>query len=112
MITAKSLTVQRGTKILLDHAAVSIFSGQKVGLIGENGCGKSTLFSLILGESKPDGGDLMLTPRLSIAHLSQETPASDESALEYVKNGDHELRKIEKALLKAEAENNANKLAD
>jgi len=75
-----------------------------------NGCGKSSLFALILGELHPDRGDFEMPPKLSIAHVAQETPALDKSALDYVVDGDTELRQIEARLAEAEARNDGNQI--
>lgn len=104
MITIRQLRLQRGQKILFQAADASILPGRKVGVIGKNGCGKSSLFSLLSGELLPDGGEVTLPPRWRIAQVAQETPALDTPALEYVLDGDHEFRRLEKALQTAEGE--------
>ena len=75
MITLKNLSLQRGTKLIFERVNLTIYAGQKVGVVGANGCGKSTLFALFLDEIHPDAGDLELPPRITIAHVAQETPA-------------------------------------
>ncbi|TJZ76241.1 ATP-binding cassette domain-containing protein [Chitiniphilus eburneus] len=100
MIRLKSLTLRRGTKVLLDQAELTIHPGQKVGVVGANGAGKSSFFALLRGELHPDGGDLELPPRLVIGHVAQETPALPASALDYTLDGDTELRAIEAELAK------------
>lgn len=102
MIKLQELTLQRGTKILFDHASATIFARQKIGLIGINGCGKSSLFSLLLKEIEPDGGELFVQENLQIVHLSQETPNSDLPAIEYVMQGDKELIEILEKINQAE----------
>lgn len=104
MITIRQLRLQRGQKILFQAADASILPGRKVGVIGKNGCGKSSLFSLLSGELLPDGGEVTLPPRWRIAQVAQETPALDTPALEYVLDGDHEFRRLEKTLQTAEGE--------
>lgn len=104
MITIRQLCLQRGQKILFQATDASILPGRKVGVIGKNGCGKSSLFSLLSGELLPDGGEVTLPPRWRIAQVAQETPALDTPALEYVLDGDHEFRRLEKALQTAEGE--------
>lgn len=104
MITIRQLRLQRGQKILFQATDASILPGRKVGVIGKNGCGKSSLFSLLSGELLPDGGEVTLPPRWRIAQVAQETPALDTPALEYVLDGDHEFRRLEKALQTAEGE--------
>ncbi|EIJ41526.1 ATPase component of ABC transporters with duplicated ATPase domain [Beggiatoa alba B18LD] len=102
MITLRNLSLQRGTKLLLNNVDLTLFRGQKVGIVGSNGCGKSSLFSLLLGELHADQGDIDLPPVLSIAHVAQETPALTVSAIEYVLAGDAELKSIEQALVIAQ----------
>lgn len=102
MLNFKQCTLRRGTKVLFEDASFTIHHGQKVGITGVNGCGKSSLFSLILGELHPDTGDFEMPPKLSIAHVAQEIPALSKSALDYVVDGDAELRQIEARLAEAE----------
>ncbi|WP_066568983.1 ABC-F family ATP-binding cassette domain-containing protein [Snodgrassella sp. CFCC 13594] len=104
MIELKKLTLQRGTKVLLEHANLSINPGQRVGLIGKNGTGKSSLFALIKGEINQDGGDILIPKHWRLAAVKQETPALDEAALVYVLQGDAELQNFQAALKAAEAD--------
>jgi ATP-binding cassette, subfamily F, member 3 len=101
MITLRNLSLQRGTKLLFLNANLTIYPGQKVGIIGANGCGKSSLFALLLGYLQPDQGDVKLPSDLQKAHVAQETPAIEQPAIEYVLDGDAGLREIEAALEKA-----------
>ena len=112
MITAKQIAFRRGTKLLLDDANMTIHPGQKVGLVGANGCGKSSLLSLILGGLQTDAGELTLPANWQIATVKQETPALDRSALEYVIDGFAELREVEQALEQAERQNDGNRLGE
>ncbi|ALG67386.1 ATP-binding cassette domain-containing protein [Beggiatoa leptomitoformis] len=102
MITLRNLSLQRGTKPLLSNVDITLFRGQKVGIVGANGCGKSSLFALLLGELHADQGDIDFPPTVSIAHVAQETPALDMSAIDYVLEGDAELKTIEQALVIAQ----------
>lgn len=88
MLTLRQITLSRGTKVLLEKTSISLYEKQKIGLIGHNGCGKSTLFDLILGQLSPDAGDFLINPQLSISHLSQQLPDSHENALDFVVGGD------------------------
>lgn len=106
MLNFKECTLRRGTKVLFQDATFTVHHGQKVGITGVNGCGKSSLFALIKDELHPDTGDFEMPTKLSIAHVAQETPALDKSAVEYVIDGDHELRQIEAELAEAEKQNN------
>ena len=102
MITARNLGLRRGPRILFEQVNFTIHRGERVGIIGKNGAGKSSLFELILGRLHCDTGDLELVRGLEIAHVAQETPALDISALDYVLNGDRELRALESRMLEAE----------
>ena len=103
MIQFRNLRLARGVKTLVEGASLQIHPGWKVGLTGANGCGKSSLFGLLRGELHPDAGDLELPAAWVIAHVAQETPALPRPAIEYVLDGDAELRRIETALTAAEA---------
>jgi ATP-binding cassette subfamily F protein 3 len=82
---------------------VQIHPGQKIGLTGANGSGKSSLFALLLGELHPEAGDLFMPPGWVIAHVAQETPALDQAALEFALDGDAVLRRVEHDLAAASA---------
>ncbi len=101
----------RGSKYLLENASASIFPGQKVGIIGRNGCGKSTLFAAIKGEIAPELGSLTAPRNFKISAVSQQTPSLDISALDYVKQGDKDLTELLAQKEKAYAENNGEKIA-
>jgi ATP-binding cassette, subfamily F, member 3 len=102
MLRLTNLTLARGVKRLLEGANLTIHTGHKVGLVGSNGCGKSSLFAAIRHELLPDAGSIALPPSWTIAHVAQETPAADMPAIDYVLDGDRELREIEGALAAAE----------
>ena len=112
MIEIKNLTLQRGLKVLLDQAALSLAPGRRVGLIGKNGSGKSSLFALLKGEITADKGDVSIPKHWKIAAVAQETPALDISALDYVLQGDGELQLFQTALHEAEAKNDGMKQAE
>lgn len=112
MIEIKNLTLQRGTKVLLNQATATINPRQRVGLIGKNGTGKSSLFALIKGELTADSGDCQIPKSWKLAAVAQETPALDIAALDYVLQGDTELQQFQAALKSAEAENNGNAIAE
>ncbi len=105
MIRLTNLILARGPKRLLDNANLTLFPGHKVGLIGPNGCGKSSLFAMLRGQLHQDAGDLDLPAKWVIAHVAQETPHSHRAALDYAMDGDSELRSLEAALQQAEQEN-------
>ena len=112
MIEIKNLTLQRGSKILLDNATATINPRQRIGLIGKNGTGKSSLFALIKGEIGQDKGDLLLPKTWKLAAVAQETPALDTTALDYVLQGDAELQHFQAALAAAEAADDGMKQAE
>lgn len=112
MIELKNLTLQRGLKVLLDQATATINPGARVGLIGKNGTGKSSLFALIKGEISQDSGDVLIPKHWKLAAVAQETPALDIAALDYVLQGDAELQAFQTALAQAEAENDGMKQAE
>ncbi len=111
MIVFKELALRRGPRLLFEGASFQIHPGQKVGLTGANGCGKSSLFALLRGELAPDGGELELPRQWVVAHVAQETPAVSRSAIDYVMDGDVEFRTIQKALKEAEAKGDGERLA-
>lgn len=112
MIEIKNLSLQRGNKVLLQQAQALITPKQRVGLIGKNGTGKSSLFSLIKNEISADAGEISLPKNWKIASVAQETPALDMAALDYVLQGDEELQKLQQQLQQAEAENDGLKIAE
>ena len=91
MIILRDIGLRRGTKLLLQGANVTIQPGQRLALIGANGCGKSSLFSLLLGELNADAGDVEGLNKLRLSHMAQETEASEMPAGEYVWRGDGAL---------------------
>ncbi len=111
MINLRKLKLRRGARLLLDDADATVHAGQHVGLVGPNGCGKSSLFALLRGDLHADGGDAQLPPAWIIAHVAQETPGVAREAIEYVMDGDAELRVVEAELADAEARNDGERLA-
>jgi len=111
MLTLNQVTLRRGARTLFQDASFTIFPGQRVGLVGRNGTGKSSLFQMILGELAADIGDLSLPRGLIIAVVAQETPALPQPAIEYALDGDTELRRIERDLAVAEASGDVARIA-
>jgi len=112
LIQFKQLTLTRGTKILIEGASLQLHPGHKVGLTGANGAGKSSLFAMLRGELHPEKGDFEMPASWVVAHVAQETPALPMPAIEFVLDGDVELREIEAALLKAEANHQGELIAE
>lgn len=111
MLKFSQLSLRRGTKILLQDMNLTVHAGQKVGITGGNGVGKSSLFALILGQLQADEGEVSFPKNIKTAHVAQETPALDKTAIEYVLDGDVELRELENKISLAETENNGEALA-
>lgn len=103
MIRLLNLTLQRGPQRLLEAAELTLHAGQKAGLIGANGAGKSSLFALLRGQLGQDAGDCLLPADWRIAHMRQEVDTLDRLAVDYVLDGDSRLREIQAALAVAEA---------
>jgi ATP-binding cassette subfamily F protein 3 len=112
MLAARDLTLRRGPQALFELVNFTVFRGNKVGITGANGTGKSSLFAAILGELAPDHGDIDLPAAIKMAHVEQEIAASTRPAIEFVLDGDAELRKIQAAIEDAERRDAAMALAD
>lgn len=113
MIQLSAVFLQLGIKTLLENASLSIYPKQKLGIIGPNGSGKTSLFKLILGEYKEDSGNCTTPKEWRISHMAQEVDGSTRPALDYVLDGDRELRAIEHKIqtLLEDAEHNGDALA-
>jgi ATP-binding cassette, subfamily F, member 3 len=111
MIQISELNLMRGAKPLLENASASIYPGHKVGLVGPNGCGKSSLFALLRGKLQADTGICEVPRQWQIATVAQETPASSRPALDYVIDGDQRLRQIQAELAKAEQAHQGERMA-
>jgi ATP-binding cassette subfamily F protein 3 len=98
MIRLQQLSLMRGTKPLFVQVDLTLNPGDKIGLIGANGTGKSTLFAMLRDEIHPDQGSIDFPRNWRVAHVAQETPALDRSALDYAIDGDITLRKLEAEL--------------
>ena len=110
MLKFSHLDLRRGAQLLLQDVDLTIHPGQKVGITGANGCGKSSLFALINNELQADSGDFFMPPGWVVAHVAQESPSTERSALDYVIDGDQQLRTIEAAIEQAGASNEGEKL--
>ncbi len=102
MLGLNNLAIRRGSRLLFEQASFTIHRNNRVGITGANGCGKSSLFALILNQLHSDEGELDYPADLVIAHVAQETPGVERSALDYVLDGDQELRQVQAELQRAE----------
>lgn len=112
LIQFKQLTLTRGIKALIEGASLQLHPGHKVGLTGANGAGKSSLFAMFRGELHPEKGDFDMPASWVVAHVAQETPALPMPAIEFVLDGDVELRDIEAKLISAEANHQGELIAE
>lgn len=112
MLTFSSLSLRRGTRLLIKDASFTIYRGEKVGIVGKNGTGKSSLLALMLGELQADAGSFDRPSQLVLAHVAQELDATDQTAIDFVMDGDEELRATEAAIARAEAADDGNKLGE
>ncbi|TNF34744.1 MAG: ATP-binding cassette domain-containing protein [Gammaproteobacteria bacterium] len=103
MITLSHISLRRGSQLLLDDTSLHILPGRRIGVIGQNGTGKSSLFAMLRGELHADAGELSVPAQWRIAHMAQEVAASDRSAVDYVLDGDVRLREAEAAIAAAQA---------
>jgi ATP-binding cassette, subfamily F, member 3 len=111
VISASDIHLLRGAKTLIKQSSFTIYPSHKVGLVGANGCGKSSLFAALLGDLHVDAGNLSMPSQWQIATVKQETPALAMSALDYVMDGDQEYRRLEQQINQAKTEQNGTKQA-
>lgn len=107
MIRFEGLSIRRGPSLLLEDFSCQLHYGHKVAVTGANGCGKSSLFAMILGELEADSGQFRLPTDWVIAHVAQETPQTSQPSLQYVLDGDEELAEVTAAIEKAQAEDDS-----
>jgi ATP-binding cassette, subfamily F, member 3 len=112
MISLKNVTLRRGVKVVLQDASVTLNPGEKVGLIGRNGAGKSSLFSVLAGRLHADGGDVEMPPRWRIGEVAQSMPETDQPATDFVLDGDLPLMDARQALADAEAGGDGHAIAE
>ncbi|MEQ6917955.1 ABC-F family ATP-binding cassette domain-containing protein [Halomonas aquatica] len=112
MIALRQVSLQRGTQTLLEGADLTLHAGHKAGIVGPNGAGKSSLFKLLLGELSPDKGEVEMSGGQRIAHMDQEVEALERSIVDYVLDGDRELRRTEAALERARERGEAHREAE
>ncbi len=112
MLIARDLTLRRGPEPLFERVNFTVFRGDKVGLTGANGSGKSSLFAAIRAELGPDRGEIELPAALKIAHVEQEIASLDRAAIDFVLDGDTELCAVMAAIEDAERRDSAMELAE
>ncbi len=111
MITLRNITLRRGTKVVLQGANVTLQPGEKVGLIGRNGAGKSSLFSMLTHRLQSDAGDVEIPPRWRVGEVAQDMPETEDGATEFVLQGDLPLQAAQAELVAAEASGDGNAMA-
>ena len=111
MLYFDQLFLRRGKRLLFGDVSFTIHQGDKIGITGANGTGKSSLFALIRGELEEDRGNFRIAARTNIAHVAQETPAEQIAAIEYVMRGDTELHSVRQELETAEQQENGDAIA-
>lgn len=111
MITLKNVTLRRGAKVLLDSASVTLNPGEKVGLVGRNGAGKSSLFGLLNGSLHEDAGDYSIPSQWRMAQVAQDMPETEQSATDFVIEGDTVLLAAQREVAEAEASDDGMRMA-
>ena len=112
MIVLNQVSLRRGVKLVLNQASVTLQPGEKVGLVGRNGAGKSSLFSLLTNRLQSDAGDLSIPARWRMAEVAQDMPETDEGATDFVLQGDTRLMEAQAQLAQAEADDDGHAMAD
>jgi len=102
MLSLTGIALRRGRNLLFENVAFQVHPSQRLGLVGANGSGKSSLFAMLLGELEADQGEFHLPPGALIAHVAQQSPSGRSTALDYVMDGDRELRELQRAIALAE----------
>ena len=111
MITLRNITLRRGTKVLLDQVSATLNPGEKVGLVGRNGAGKSSLFALFNGSLHEDAGEFSVPAQWRLSQVAQHMPETDESATAFVLGGDTRLMELRAELAEAEAGDDGMRIA-
>ena len=111
MITLKNVTLRRGAKVLLDGATVTLNPGEKVGLVGRNGAGKSSLFALFNGNLHEDGGEYYIPTQWRMGQVAQDMPETEQSATDFVVDGDTTLLAAQQEVTASEATDDYDRMA-
>jgi ATP-binding cassette subfamily F protein 3 len=112
MITLRDVTLRRGVKVVLEAATVTLQPGEKIGLVGRNGAGKSSLFALLTNRLHADAGDVDMPPRWRLAEVAQNMPETGDGATDFVLQGDTRLMEAQAQLAQAEAADDGHAIAD
>jgi ATP-binding cassette subfamily F protein 3 len=112
MIQLTPVTLRRGSKTLLEQANLLIHSGEKVGIVGKNGAGKSSLFALLRGELEAENGEVNIAKQIKLAQIRQDIPVGSQTIIDYVLAGDAELEKIKAEITLAEQAHDGMRLAE
>ena len=112
MIPLKNITLRRGVKVVLQKTSLTLNPGEKIGLVGRNGAGKSSLFSLFAKRLGADGGEVSIPARWRVAEVAQDMPETSDGATEFVLQGDTRLMEAQAALAKAEAEDDGHAMGE
>ena len=112
MLKLSNVSLRRGTKVLFENVSFTVHAGQRVGISGANGCGKSSLFAMALDSLQPDSGDFSIQSGFVIAHVAQELAATEQAAIEFVIDGDKELRDVQQKIAQAEEQHDGHRAAE
>ncbi|HKW83589.1 MAG TPA: ATP-binding cassette domain-containing protein [Burkholderiaceae bacterium] len=112
MIVLNQISLRRGVKLVLNQASVTLQPGEKVGLVGRNGAGKSSLFALLTNRLHADAGDLNIPPRWRMAEVAQDMPETGAGATDFVLEGDTRLMEAQAQLAQAEADDDGHAMAE
>ncbi|MEI8264220.1 MAG: ATP-binding cassette domain-containing protein [Betaproteobacteria bacterium] len=112
MITVRDVTLRRGAKVVLQGTTFTLNPGEKASLVGRNGAGKSSLFSLLTGRLHADAGDVAIPPRWQVGEVAQHMPETGDGATDFVLEGDLPLQRAQAALRAAEAADDGNAMAE
>ena len=111
MIHLKNVTLRRGTKVLLDSASITLNAGEKVGLVGRNGAGKSSLFALLDGSLHEDSGDFSVPAQWRMGQVAQDMPETEQGATDFVVDGDTRLQAAQAEVQAAEESDDGDRMA-
>jgi ATP-binding cassette subfamily F protein 3 len=112
MITLRDVTLRRGAKVVLERTSLAVHAGEKVGLVGRNGAGKSSLFALLANRLHADKGDVEVPPRWRVGEVAQSMPETDDGATEFVLQGDDVLMRAQAQLIDAETGGDGHAIAE